>query len=519
MLIFEWTLFLLVAAVGLAALARRWRMPYPSLLALLGTLLVFMPGTPRVALEPELALALFVAPVLLDAAFDTSPRELRGHWRAVSALVIVAVGLTIVCVAVTARALVPSLPWAAAIALGAVVAPPDAAAATAILKETRPPHRLMQVLQGESLLNDASALLTYRLAVAAAVGAGVSPSQALPLLAVVIVGSLVAGVGLGTLVGRVLPRVNDVPTSIVLQFASTFGVWLLAERVGLSGILTVVAYAMALARISPHTTPARVRVPSYAVWETVIFVLNALAFVLIGLQLGPILGRLDAAERGVYGSVALAALGVTVLVRIVWVMGFEWALMLFGRRSPGARAARLSVPGALVVSWCGMRGVVTLAAALALPGGEQPFPGRDLILITAFTVVLGTLVLQGLTLRPLLLWLDLHDNDPVERDAGVARRTALKAALHSFDGDTSPAAQALRAEYRQLWPQFADGAEADTSDGVSQLRARSIVAAREALARLRKEGQVGDDAFHRVELELDRAELYAEASDPRSPTS
>jgi CPA1 family monovalent cation:H+ antiporter len=516
MLIFEWTLVLLVAAVALTALARRWHAPYPSLLAVLGCALVFLPGAPHFVLEPELALALFVAPVLLDAAYDTSPRDLRDNWVPIAGLVLVAVGATTAAVAVVARWLVPDLPWAAAIALGAIVAPPDAAAATAVLRSAPLPHRVLQILEGESLLNDATALLTYRVAVGAAMGASVSVGHTAPLLLGVAVGSLVAGAALAWVGWRLLRFTEDVPSAIVLQFAGTFAVWIAAERVGLSGILTVVAYAIGIARVAPMSTPARVRVPAYAVWETAVFVLNALAFVLIGLQLGPILERLSPAERHAYAIVALAVLATVIVARIVWVMPYNWAVRWKIRRFGSSARRPLmqpSVGSGVIISWCGMRGIVTLAAALALPDGAQPFPFRDLILVTAFTVVLGTLVVQGLTVRPLLLWLDLRDDAPVEREARLARQAALKAALKSLHGNESLEAQTLRGEYKQLWSaNGAERADDDGRDALPRLRRDTVVAARRQLASLRDDGTIGDDAFHRVEKELDRAELYAEGS-------
>jgi monovalent cation/hydrogen antiporter len=509
MLIFEWTLVLLVAAVALTALARRLHVPYPSMLALLGAALVFLPGAPQVALQPDLALALFVAPVLLDAAFDSSPRDLRSNWKPIAGLVFIAVGVTTTTVAIVAKSLVPDLPWAAAIALGAVVAPPDAAAATAVLREARPPRRLLQILEGESLFNDATALLIYRYAVIAAMGGTLTFTSAAPTVLLVVVGSIAAGCILAFVIAHVLKRVEDVPISVVLQFASTFGVWILAERLGLSGILTMVTYAIAIARRAPMFTPARVRVPSYAVWETAVFVLNALAFVLIGLQLAPILDRVSAAELYTYGKVAVAILAVVILTRIAWVMASTAIARWRSLRRDAPRPAAPSLQDGAIMSWCGMRGIVTVAAALALP---EAFPGRDLILLAAFTVVLGTLVIQGLTLRPLLRWLDQQEEDPVEKEVESARGAALKAALASFDGDSSSAAEALRAEYCELWPAEESDSAAANAPNLSELRRRAVSAARDALVRLRRNGTIGDDAFHRVEEELDRAELYAESA-------
>src|SRR4051794_23720582 len=243
----EQLLGLFVAAVILAAGARRVGAPYPVFLALGGALLAFLPGQPFTLL-PELALALFVAPILLDAAYDASVRDLRDNWLPVTALVIFAVGLTAAAVAIVARTLVPGMPWAPAIALGAVVAPPDAAAATAVLRPLRPPHRLLTILEGESLLNDASSLLIYRVAVGAVAASSFSLGTVAPTFMLAVGGSILAGPALAWLFLRVTERAQHVPTSIILSFLSTFGVWILAERVGLSGVLTMVCYAVTIAR-------------------------------------------------------------------------------------------------------------------------------------------------------------------------------------------------------------------------------------------------------------------------------
>src|SRR5262245_10123843 len=289
---FEGLIVVLLAAVILAALARRAGVPYPAFLALGGAVLAFLPGTPVLAIEPRLALAIFVAPVLLDAAYDASPRDLEENWVPLLNLAVVSVGLTTAAVAWVVHALVPTIPWAAAIAVGAIVSPPDATAATAVLRHVRPPHRILTILEGESLLNDASALLIYRLALGALAANAFSIGHVAPAFLMAVGGSLVAGPLAAALVLRLLPNVRDVPTSIILQFISTFGVWILAERIGLSGILTMVSYAVTVSRRAPELTPARIRIPSYAVWETVVFVLNVLAFAFIGLPIPAILGVL-----------------------------------------------------------------------------------------------------------------------------------------------------------------------------------------------------------------------------------
>ncbi len=505
----EQLLALFVAAVILSALARRVGAPYPVFLALGGALLAFLPSAPPFTLPPELALALFVAPVLLDAAYDASPRDLKDNWAPVTALVVVAVGLTTVAVAVVARAIVPSLPWAPAIALGAVVAPPDAVAATAVLRPLRPPHRLLTILEGESLLNDASALLIFRLAVGAVAANGFSIGSVAPAFLLGIGGSLVVGPALGWLTLQSLGRIQHIPTSIILQFVTTFGVWLLAEHLGLSAVLTMVCFAVTVARTAPSKTPARARIPTYAVWETVVFALNILAFIFIGLQIRPIFESPDVADRGQYFAVAAAVLVTVIVVRLVWHMAFNAVIRWRDRRfgfHPPRPMLRPTVGSGLIISWAGMRGIVTLAAALAIPAG---FPYRDLIVLTAFAVVLGTLVIQGLTLKPLLRALNLHDDDPVGHEVAAARERALHAGLASLGNENSPRAEAVRREFAaHLTSASADGHGHDAATNVhGQFHRRALAAARRAVVDMRATGEIGDDAFHEIEEELDWLEM------------
>jgi len=509
---FEWIIGLMLGAMLLSALARRLGVPYPTFLALGGIAIAFLPNSPNWTLEPELALALFVAPVLLDAAFDTSVRDLRDNWLPVTMLVLAAVSVTTVAVAVVAHWLMPAMPWAAAIALGAIVAPPDAAAATAVLRSVKLPYRVLKILEGESLFNDASALLIYRIAVGAALASSLSASTVVPALGIAIFGSLIAGYVLARLSILVTSRITDVPTSIIMQFAGTFTVWIAAEQLKLSGILTIVVYAVTLARNVPAYTPARLRVPSYAVWETMVFLINVMAFVLIGMQLRPIWENLDGSVRYNYVLVATAVLATVILVRIVWVMSYNTvvraAMSYFGIKPHRVTQARPSVKSGILISWCGMRGIVTLAAAFALP---EAFPYRDLILLTAFGVVLGTLVIQGLTLRPLIAWLALDDGDPLGHEVGWARRAAFHASLEAMDGNTSVEAQMLRLEYQQMLDRAEGNPGGLTSAELpaDPLRRQAIGAARRVLFEMRESGEIGDDAFHRLEEEFDWAELSA----------
>jgi CPA1 family monovalent cation:H+ antiporter len=504
---FETLLVLVLVAVILAALARRVGAPYPVFLALGGALLAFLPGAPLFAVPPELALALFIAPVLLDAAYDASLRDLKDNWAPIASLVVVAVGVTTAAVALVTRALVPGISWAAAIVLGAVVAPPDAAAATAVLRPMRPPRRILTILEGESLLNDATALLIFRLAVVAVITRQFSLFSVAPTFMLAVVGSLVAGPLLGWFVLYVMDRVQHVPTTIILQFVGAFGVWLLADRIGLSGVLTMVCFAITVARTSPERTPARIRVPTYAVWETVVFGLNILAFIFIGLQIRPILQNLEAAERQQYFIVAGVVLLTVIVVRIAWHMTFNTAIRWRYRRygfHPPRPLLRPTVGSGLIISWAGMRGILSLAAAMALP---PAFPHRDLIVLTAFCVVVGTLVIQGLTLKPLLQVFKFQDDDPVGRELNAARERALHAGLAILEHDTSPAADAIREEFTTHLLRREETSPAG-SGHVDTHRA-ALQAARRAVLNMRANDEIGDDAFHVMEEELDWLEMAA----------
>jgi CPA1 family monovalent cation:H+ antiporter len=525
--VFEVVIALLLGGAALAAFARRIGAPYPALVALAGAALALIPGTPTMALDPELALALFVAPVLVDAAFDASPRDLLANWRAIASLALGAVALTIVLVAVVARLLVPDMPWAAAVALGAIVAPPDAAAAGAVLRQLRPPHRLLVILEGESLFNDASALLIYRLAVGAATVGMLPVGSVIPTLLYVVLGSIALAVVLVRISLAVNARIEDVATAVVFQFCTAFGVWILAEQLHLSAIITLVVFAMLASRRAPEILPARMRIPAWAVWEVAVFVLNVLAFILVGFQLKSIAAGITPALGVRYAVVAAAVLLAVILARIMWVTGAaafsRWRCRPHPDGTPGPHdAVALTAGGAAVVGWCGMRGTVTLAAALALP---LAMPFRDLIVVTAFAVVLGTLVLQGLTLRPLLLRLRLEDDGMVEREVRLARVETLRAAVaaaatgpgsgtaelvrHRYELQLRRAEEAVRVEGAPMTEtaaiRAADRAHEREDDAVVVRAATE--AQRRRLVAMRADGTIGDDAFQQIQESLDRAEL------------
>jgi CPA1 family monovalent cation:H+ antiporter len=507
MVLFEIVIVLLLVGAVLALWADRIGVPYPALLALAGAGVALIPGAPEVTLDPELALALFVAPVLLDAAFDASPRDLRDNITPVTLLAIVVVILTIGAVAYAARLVVPEMSWFVAITLGAIVAPPDASAATAVLRKLRPPHRVVVILEGESLFNDATALIIYRVAVGAVVTGAFAGWSVVPSLLLAAGGGVIAGILLARGYIVISRAVRDLQVSIVLQFIGTFAVWILAERLGLSAIITVVAYAMTLARRVPGLIGARHRISSYAVWEVAVFVLNVLAFVLIGLQLRGILSRVDSTELGTYLLCAGAVCAAVILIRFVWMpynWFVRWRIRRYGVRLPRPMALP-TVGTGLLISWCGMRGIVTLAAALALPDGNAAFPHRDLIVFCAFCVVLSTLVIQGATLRPFLKLLGLQDDGSVERELETARAETSRAAIQALEskGPSVDVEILLREYHARMRP----GSSAPES--LADLQRHAALAQRRALVELRARSVIGDDAFHAAEEEIDLIELTA----------
>ena len=515
--IFELTIALLLVGAVLSLWADRFGIPYPALLALAGAALTFIPGTPQVMLDPRLALALFVAPVLLDAAFDASPRDLKRYLRPVSNLAILAVGFTIVAVAIVVRHFVPEMSWAVAITLGAIVAPPDTSAATTVLRRVRPPHRLLVVLQGESLFNDASALLVYRFAVAAATTGALSGWSVAPTFILTCGGGVVVGILFARLYVWATLHIDDIPISVLLQFIGTFAVWLIADRLGLSAILTVIAYAMTLARRVSGRVDARRRISSYAVWDVAVFVLNVLAFVMIGLQLRGIVSRMRDSDWHTYGICAAAICVTVVVARILYVLSYVTAARLKMKHIDGATTLP-TYGAALIIGWCGMRGIVTLAAALALPDGGPgtAFPYRDLIILCAFCVVLTTLVFQGMTLRPIMQWVGLKDDGTVDREIQLARVETSRAALSVFAGhEARPAVGELRRAYEARIRINQEPVDNDTPHDhgeahLGELQQRAVAAQRAKLIDLRERSIIGDDAFHAAEEEIDLLELAAD---------
>ena len=506
---FESLVLLLAVAILLLQLTRRLGVPYPTMLAAAGVGLGLIPGAPQIALEPETALALFIAPALVDAGFDFPAVAVRSLWRPLFALAVVAVVLSALTVAGLGVALA-GLPFYAALALGAIVAPPDAAAATAILGAVSMQGRVVSVIKGESLLNDASALLLFAAATAVHHHEGSAAALALRL-AVAAPGGVLLGILLALAFGRfVMPRVTGTLGGNLLEFVGTFAAWIIAERLELSAVLCLVAFSMTLARNAGLTIPARSRIHSFAVWDSAVFLLNVLAFLLMGLQARAILAGMSPERLRGAAAFALAVVVSLVVVRMAGTVAYGW--LARRRTGPGASDAVPTPRDSVLIGWCGMRGLVTLATAFALPAD---FPQRDLLVLTAFAVVLATLVVQGLTLTPLVRLLGLDGDDSLEAELGAARAELAAAGLGALAGRTDAAANHWRASLeaaRAAWARPGDRSalREKRSAGLAALRRQ-----RERLEELRALSSVGPEAFLVLQEELDFLEVTLNEEEDR----
>ncbi|MEG3176399.1 cation:proton antiporter [Sphingomonas sp. RB3P16] len=487
----ESLLALLFAAIASLQVSRRLRLPYPAMLALGGVVVAFIPGAPTIAIDPGTALALFIAPVLLDAAFDFPLGAAQKLWRPLAILAVGAILVTTAAVTWIGVAFV-GLPLAAAVALGAIVAPPDAAAATAVLGTVSLPKRTIAVLKGESLFNDATALLLFGAALAVQASGGFGTGVALQL-ALAAPGGLVFGIA-AALVTRWLGRfVAETLGGNILQFVNAFAVWIIAERLHLSPVLAVVGCAMTLARSGDGGSP-RMRVHSFAAWATVVFLLNVLAFLLMGMQARLIVGRMTTVH--LWDSLAVAGWVIVAVIvsRIALVM--TWNLLAARFAPVRGDLAPPSVGQGVFVAWCGMRGLLTLATAFALPA---TFPQRDTVVLTAFAVVLATLILQGMTLRPLIHWLGLDRIDDPEQEVAEARdelAQAATAALAQIDGE-----EAAHIRYAYALQDSPAGARYRDA-GLA-----AVAAERAELEALRDAHRLSDESYYRLQEEIDWREL------------
>jgi Na+/H+ antiporter len=501
MTFFESLLVLLLAAIALLQVARRLSLPYPAMLAGAGVIVALIPGAPAIPIEPSTYLALFIAPALVDAAYDFPPGATRRFLAPLVTFAVLAVILTTAVVAWIGAAFL-GLPLAAAVVLGAMVAPPDAAAATAVLRNFSIPRRIDAVLKGESLFNDATALLLFGGALTFLSSGGLRLGVGLRL-GLAIPGGVLLGMVCAYLMRYVNQLVKDTLGGNLLQFVLAYLLWIVAAHLNLSAVLCVITFAMTLARTTDSTTlDARMRVQSYAVWSSVVFTLNVFAFLLMGMQARSILARLQPSHlREALAFAALVVLAV-VCTRLIVVIGFNrleawWA-------SSKKKPAPATVSEALFVGWCGMRGFVTIATAFALPDN---FPQRDAVVLTAFCVVLATLVLQGLSLAPLVKLLKLDRSGYAALELSSARAALAEAALASIAGQDGPEADNLRYRLSLIRRTCRRETGIESLERYRKLGLQAIEAEREQLETLRTNDRIGPDAYLGLQEHLDWSEL------------
>jgi CPA1 family monovalent cation:H+ antiporter len=508
-------LLLVAACIGFALLARRWHLPYAVILVVGGMLLALIPGLPHLRLDPDLALAFFVPPLLQASAYRTDWRAFRRNLRPILLLAVGAVLFTAFCVAAVAHWLVPEMPWSAAIALGAIVAPPDAVAAAAVLQRLRLPKRVVTVLEGESLVNDASALMLYRLAVAAAaVGGTVSAEAGAVSFVLLGAGGIAVGWGVAVLTIRAIRWLDDPMLETTTGFLACYAAYLAGEAIHVSGVMSVVTAGLIFGRAQHTEFSPRMRLNAQAVWAFVEFILNSLIFILIGLQLNAVLASIAGRGVGWLAGLAVAIAATVIISRFVWVFPATW----LPRQIPGIGRADPMPPWSVVtiISWAGMRGVVSLAAALALP---LDFPERDLIIFLAFTAILATLVLQGTTLEWLIKRLRVEEPAPVggiDPEEAEGRRIIALAALAEIERRLDdPLEGAIAADMVHEFRDHAGhlertaanrGAVSAERAGRRRLRLDALEAARDQLFAFHRAGHLEEEGLVKLQQELDLEE-------------
>jgi Na+/H+ antiporter len=492
-------LLLLASAAALLVLAGPLRVPYPILLVLGGLVVGFAPGVPRVTMPPDVVLIGILPPLLYSSAFFTGLRELRSNLRPIGLLAHT------------------ELPWSSAFVLGAVVSPTDPIAASAIGRRFGVPRRLIAIVEGESLVNDGTALVLLRVALASAVAGSFSMWNAGGQLVLNVVGGVAVGLVVGYAIRRLRRVLDNPPLEVTIAFLTGYFAFLPASALGVSGVLSVVTAGVYMGWYTPELTTVQTRLQGDAFWEILTFLLNVLLFGLVGLQLRPIVDALSASGWSLVGHAALVALTV-IAVRIAWVYPATYLPRRFFRglreRDP---APPWRYPG--FIAWTGMRGAVTIAAALLVPlqtDAGAPFPGRDLIVFFAFGVVFATLVVQGLSLPLVIRALRLEDDGLEAGEEAAARIRAAESALarieelvdeRSVREDT---AERLRGMYRFRADRFrarlddaGDGAIEERSLGYQRVRRELLEAERRAVVEMRNTGEISDEVMRRVARDLD----------------
>jgi len=515
-------LFLLIVVAALVSLARRVGTPYPVLLLVGGLTLGALPSVPHVELPPESVLLLVLPPIVYLAAFFTPIRSLRADLGNVLSLAVGLVLASTAAVAAVALAIVTGMTVPIAIALGAIVSPPDEVAALAVIERLAVGRRMVALLQGESLLNDATALTVYHVALGAAIGTtalwGLAPIGQFVVIAAAGIG---IGLAVGWLIAQVRTRLEDLPVELTVSLLTPYAAYLPAELLGASGVLATVTAGLYLGRRASRIMGSDVRLAGRAFWEMLIFLLNGIVFLLIGFQIAALTQVMNARALLRLVTVGLAVSVALIAVRALWISGIAvW------QRLGSKRGAALSAGEVVVLSWAGMRGVVSLAAALAMPLAlptGSPLPAREAVIVITFTVILVTLVGQGVTLPLMIRAVQLERDTGARAEEQRARRELVDEAVRRIDElyrqwpGHRPLLDQLRATYlhrAEHFGQFDDVPESAAEQELvehRQIRRSVIDAQREAVLQMRDRGAIDDDVLRNIERELDLEEVRMEA--------
>jgi len=514
-------LLLLLFVAMFAGLARRLKVPYPILLVIAGLLVSFLPGMPRIGLDPDLVFLVFLPPLLYSAAWTLSWREFQRNFVSIAMLAVGLVLFTVVGLALAAGSLLPGFDWKAAVLLGAVVAATDAIAATSIARRVGLPQRIVDILEAESLVNDGTGLVALQFGLLMLV-TGRTPSvvEGVGRLVFLTGGGVVIGLAIGAVVAWFEKWVDDGPIEIVISILVPYAAYLMGDRAHVSGVMSVIACGMYMSRQSPEYMSPQVRLQATAVWDALTFVLNGIVFVLVGLQLPFVMGQIGGMSRVVLLEYGIGFSAVMIAVRMAWVYGETYIAYAIRRWAGKAEVEEPEPRRVFVIGWAGMRGVLSLAAAVSLPyvlPDGRTFPQRSMIIYLAFCLIVATLVVQGLTLPWLIRWLGLSESGGMNVEEQEARRVLLREALvhlartRSKNRDQSAMFGELIASYQRRLDAMPAEREERVQGLVDQTRRSDAILAvlkveREALIRLRDEGQIDDEVLRTLQRELDLEE-------------
>ena len=514
-------LLLLVFVAMFAGLARRLRVPYPILLVVAGLLVSFVPGMPRIGFNPDLVFVVFLPPLLYSAAWTLSWREFQRNFVSIAMLAIGLVLFTVVGLAMVAGSLLPGFDWRSAVLLGAVVAATDAIAATSIARRVGLPQRIVDILEAESLVNDGTGLLALQFGLTMLV-TGRTPSlvEGVGRLIFLIGGGVLIGLAIGGVVAWFERWVDDGPIEIVISILVPYAAYLIGDRAHASGVIAVIACSMYMSRQSPQYMSPQVRLQTAAVWDALTFILNGIVFVLIGLQLPYVVGQIGGMSHKVLLEYGVGFSVVMIIVRMVWVYGETYIAYAIRRWIRKVEAVEPNPRAVFVIGWGGMRGVLSLAAAVSLPyalPNGRTFPQRSMIIYLAFCLIVTTLVFQGLTLPWLIQKLGLSESGRMHDEEQEARRILLREALVHLDRKRSKNRDqaGLFSELIGSYQRRLDALPAEREEPVQGLvnhasRQEAMLAVllveREALIRLRDEGWIDDEVMRTLQRELDLTE-------------